>query len=233
MRYLAGAGIAALLALALPVAPASAVTVPFTEDFAGGDAAWRGNTNSVGTLDFSSDGYVTEVFNFGALTPTSQGPVLFRGNATANASGGAFAGDYILNGVSEIRILVRHNAPTEMVFFARFAAFPIGFPGAIITQTAGIAAGSSFTELVFDIDPSNPDMVFEDPVSGFAGVFGGVGNVQFGVAVPASLAGDPTNYSFDLTRIEIVPEAGGLGALALSACAALGALRTRKRSLRS
>ena len=230
MRFLAGAGLIALFALGLPVGPASAVTVPFTEGFTTGDSGWRGNTNSVGTLDWSSDGYVTEVFNFQSLTPTSQGPVLFRANASAGASGGAFAGDYILNGASEIRALVRHNAPTDVVFFARFAASPFGFPGGIISQTAGISAGSSFTELVFDLSPGNPNLVLEDPLQGYSAVFGFVGNVQFGVAVPASLAGVNANYSFDITSVEIVPEAGGLGALALAACAAFVALRARQEA---
>ena len=64
-----------------------------------------------------------------------------------------------------------------------------------------------------------------------AAVFGGVGNLQFGVAMPVSLAGNPTNYNFDLSSIEIVPEPDGLGALVLAACAALGAVRARKWSL--
>ncbi len=233
MRFLARVGMAACLALALPVAPASAVTVGFTEEFTSGDSAWRGNTNSVGTLDWSSDGYVTEVFNFQLLTPASQGPVLFRANASAGASGGAFAGDYLLNGVSEIRALVRHNAPTDMVFFARFASAPFGFPGGILSQTVGIAAGSSFTELVFDLSPGNPNLILEDPGPGYAAVFGFVGNVQFGVAMPANLAGVDANYSFDITSVEIVPEAGGLGALTLAAGAVLCALRARTRSFQT
>jgi hypothetical protein len=224
MRLLAGAGMAALLALALPVATAMAATVPFTETYSTGDSGWRGNTNSPGTLDWSSDGYVTEVFNFQSSVAGGQGPVLFRG--PVSASGGNFAGDWILDGVSEIRALVRHDAPTPVTFFARFAS-PLGFPGAIAVAFAPVASSEEWTELVFDILPGNPQFVsFEG--SDFATVFSNVGIVQFGVSVPEGLAGANEDYSFDLTNVSTVPETGGLSALALAACAALGALRPRK-----
>lgn len=224
MRFLAGAGMAALLALALPVATATAATVPFTESFSTGDSGWRGNTNSPGTLDWSSEGHVTEVFNFASSVAGGQGPVLFRG--PVSASGGNFAGDWILDGVSEIRALVRHDAPSPVTFFARFAS-PFGFPGAIAVAFAPVASSDEWTELVFGIYPENPQFVsFEG--SDFATVFSSVGIVQLGVAVPESLAGVDANYDFELNSVSTVPEAGGLSALALAVCAALRALRPRK-----
>jgi len=223
MRLLAGAGMAALLALALPVAPGAAATVPFTEAFTTGDDGWRGNPNTVGSLDWSSGGYVTEVFNFVGSTAGGQGPVLFRG--PVSASGGSFAGDWILDGVSEIRALVRHDAPSPVTFFARFAS-PFGFPGAIAVAFAPVASSTSFTELVFGIYPGNPQFIgFEG--SDFATVFSSIGTVQFGVVVPEALAGVDANYAFDLSSVSTVPEPGVLGALALAACAVSGAIRTR------
>jgi hypothetical protein len=70
-------------------------------------------------------------------------------------------------------------------------------------------------------------MVFEGAPN-FAGLFSNIASVQFGVIVPTALQNDPATYNFDLSSVEIVPEAGGLGALALAACAALGVLRSRK-----
>lgn len=225
MRFLVGIGVAALVALAVPVAPAGAATVPFTEDFAAGDAAWRGNPNTVGSLDWSSEGYVSEVFSFVSLTPASQGPVLFRG-----PNDSTYAGNWLTDGVLEVHFSVRHDAPVPVTFFARFPS-PFGFPGAIAVSFAPVVASSEWTELVFTIDPSNPQFIgFEG--SDFNTVFSNIGRVQLGVSVPEGLAGVDTNVTFDLASVSLVPEAGGLGALALAACGALFALRAR-HSLRA
>jgi hypothetical protein len=221
MRFLVGIGLAALMALAGPPTAASAATVPFTEDFATGDAGWRGNPNSVGSLDWSSAGYVSEVFNFAASTAGGQGPVLFRG--PVSASGGNFAGDWLTDGVSEIAFSVRHDAEVPITFFARFAA-PMGFPGAIAVAFAPVASSADWTQLVFAIDPSNPQFIgFEG--SDFTTVFSSIGTVQLGVVVPEALAGVDADVQFDLTSAATVPEPAGLAALALAALAAFFAFR--------
>jgi hypothetical protein len=234
MRRLVFAGALALLALAVPTGPAGAVTVPYTEGFASNDSGWRGNLNSIGTLDWNAGGYVTEVFNFAGNT-ADQTLILLRG--PVSASGGNFAGDWVLNGVSQINALVRHDAPVGVTFFARLArpagSAGDGFPGAVIVEmTTPVAVGSGFSAISFDIFDGNPLFTYEggpNPLN-FSTVFGNIATVQFGVYVPAELAGSATNYDFDMTSVSLVPEASGLSALALASCAALGALRTRKRS---
>ena len=234
MRRLAFAGAVALLALTVSSGPAEAVTVPYTESFSTNDSGWRGNLNSVGTLDWNAGGYVTEVFNFAGNT-ADQTLILFRG--PTSASGGNFAGDWVLNGVSQISALVRHDAPVGVTFFARLArpagAAGDGFPGAVIVELpTPVEVGSGFSAISFDIFDGNPLFTYEggpNPLN-FPTVFGNIATVQFGVFVPAALAGSATNYDFDLTSVSTVPEAGGLCALALAASAALGALRARERS---
>jgi hypothetical protein len=226
MRLLVGIGVAALVALTLPVAPASAATVPFTEGFTTGDSGWRGNPNTVGSLDWSSEGYVSEAYNFVGSTAGGQGPVLFRG--PASASGGNFVGNWLTDGVKEIHFSVRHDSEVPISFFARFVS-PMGFPGAIAVNFAPVAGSSEWTDLVFAIDPTNPQFIsFEG--STFAGVFASIGTVQLGVVVPEGLAGVDLNVQFDVSSVSAVPEPAGLAALALFTTAIAATFRARRRA---
>jgi hypothetical protein len=223
MRSWFGIGVAALSALVLQVAPASAATVPFTEGFTTGDSGWRGNPNTVGSLDWSSEGYVSEDFNFVGSTAGGQGPVLFRG--PASASGGNFVGNWLTDGVREISFSVRHDSAIPIQFFARFVS-PMGFPGAVAVNFTPVVSSSDWTELVFSIDPTNPQFVsFEG--SDFATVFASIGTVQFGVVVPEGLAGVDLSVQFDVSSVSAVPEPAGLASLALAMLAALVVFRAR------
>lgn len=226
MRSLVGIGVAALVALALPVAPASAATVPFTEGFSTGDSGWRGNPNTPGSLDWSAGGYVSEVFNFLGSTSGGQGPVLFRG--PASASGGNFAGNWLTDGVKEIHFSVRHDASVPITFFARFAS-PMGFPGAVAVNFAPVASSSEWTDLVFNIDPANPQFIsFEG--SDFNTVFASIGTVQLGISIPAALAGQDVSVKFEVNAVSTVPEPAGPAALTMVATAIVTTFRARRRA---
>jgi hypothetical protein len=221
---------ALLIALALP-AVAGAATVPFTEEFTASDANWRGNPNSVGSLDGWSatggaggGGYVSEAFNFVGSVFGAQGPVIFRG--PASASGGAFAGDWIADAVREVSVYVRHDAPVAVELFARFVS-PMGFPGAIAAGDVPVAPGQ-WTRLTFAIDPASPQWTsFEG--SDFATVFGNIGTVQIGATTPAALAGADVAVHFDLDAVSIVPEPASIAFLALAGLA-LGGVRFGKET---
>lgn len=231
MRFLAGRGLAALCALALPVV-ASAATVPFTEGFTSGASSWRGNPNSAGSLDAwtatggaDGGGFVSEGFNFLSSSVGAQGPVIFRG--PASASGGAFVGSWIADTVREVSVYVRHDAPVAIDFFARFAS-PMGFPGAIAAGATSVQPGQ-WTRLSFAIDRASPQWVsFEG--SDFDTVFGSIGAVQVGVSIPAALAGVDQVVHFDLDSVSIVPEPASTGLLSLAALALLGATRRGRES---
>ena len=215
MRSRVGRGLALLGALALPVA-AGAATVPFTEDFTASDGSWRGNPNAVGSLDGWSatggadgGGYVSEGYNFVSSVFGQQGPVIFRG--PASASGGSFAGNWIADAVREVTVYVRHDAPVPIDFFARFAS-PMGFPGAIAGANVSVAPGV-WTELTFAIDPTSSQwQSFEG--SDFATVFSSIGTVQIGATTPEALAGIDLVVHFDLDSVSIVPEPASVALLA-------------------
>ena len=73
------------MALGSSQGTASALTVPFTEDFASNVAGWRDNASNA--LTFASTGgpdggsYASGQFNYlGFVSPFGGGPVTFRGN---------------------------------------------------------------------------------------------------------------------------------------------------------
>src|SRR5262245_57648803 len=199
---------------------AAATTVPFTESFSSDAAGWRDAPNAALADWFPTDGadgggYISETFSF-ANSAAGDTPVLLR--AHAGASGNNFFGNWLTDGVTEYRMSVRNNAQAPVNFFTRFVS-PAGFPGAVAVEFAPVLPGT-WTEIVIPIDPANPQFIsFE--TSDFNTIFSNIGRIQVGVQVPAALAGNPNSFSFDLDRVQIVPEPAtvllmlGLGVLSL------------------
>ncbi|MEM0914612.1 MAG: PEP-CTERM sorting domain-containing protein [Planctomycetota bacterium] len=212
----------------LATSPALAVTNPFTESFDTDAANWGTNVASTpathvatgGAID--NGGYISTVFDFSG-TSAGQTPVLFRGQDELGSSGGAFEGNYIADGVTEYSMYVRHNAPTPLTFFTRFAS-AVNFPGGTAIEFVPVLP-NQWTEIVFAIDPSNPEFVSFSGTS-FGAVFSSIGHVQPGIEVPAALGGANTQITFDLDEVTIVPEPATLGLAALGGLAML----TRRRA---
>jgi len=196
---------------------ASAAIVPFTETFGQGPADWRFST-AIGLTAQPAGGpdgsaYVSTPFSFASQTAGAF-PVLFRGQENfgpAGSSGGAFAGNWITDGVTELSAFVRHDASVPLTFFARIARSPA--PGAISSGLFEVPA-NTWTRVTFAITPNSPQW-FNFEGSDFATVLSAVARVQLGVFVPASLAGSTTPLTFDLDSVSIVPAPAGLGAFAL------------------
>ena len=80
-----------LVARARSAASRSAATIPLAEEFSANDSAWRANSDGPGSLTWNASGghdgagYVSTSFDFVASTASAQGPVLFRGPASASA----------------------------------------------------------------------------------------------------------------------------------------------------
>lgn len=204
----AGAAAAALACASI----ASASLVGATETFDAGSANW---TNAAGTafLDWFPGGgpdgsaYASGTFNF-AGSNAGDTPVLLRAEAPAGASAGAFFGDYITAGVTELRFSVRHDGPVPMTFFTRFATAG-NFPGATAIVFAPVFS-NTWTELSIAIDPANPAFVtFEG--SDFSTIFSNIGRLQFGVSVDAGLAGFDQPVRFDIDNVRLIPAPGGIG----------------------
>ena len=206
---------------------ASAVLVPFVEDFATGSANWR---DSAGTADlnwFAAGGidngsYASTTYNF-ANAVAGDTPALMRAHASYNSSNGALVGDWLDAGVSAFSFAVRHNAGVPLTFFARIAT-PMNFPAVAAVAFAPVQS-DVWTTITFTIEPDNPAFVFEGPPA-FSTIFSNVGNIQIGVMVPDQLAGVDQTFSFDIDRVTLVPAPGVAGMLLL---ASFGFTRTRRR----
>src|SRR5438552_3698184 len=194
-----------LMAVIIAGGRAVATTIPFTEPFTSDAANWRNasgaaNATWLATGGADTGGYISQEYNFVSSVVGGPPVVLLRGQSNFGSSGNNFFGNWIADGVTEFRIWVRHNAPTNVTFFARFAS-PAAFPGAFAELTP-IPPGA-WTRLTVPITADNPQFItFEG--SDFATVFSNVGRVQIGVDIPDSLAGVDAAYSFDADLVSIV-----------------------------
>ncbi len=210
------------------VAALAGPTNPFTETFDNGANNWLGG-DFLPPAEFASggvgdSGYIATQTGF-EFNASGDFNTLFRGNKGffpgTDASGGAFIGDWIGAGVTNLRFSIRHDIPEPITVFVRFAADTGGaaFPGAVAINFAPVLAGV-WTEVSIDISPSNPAFVtFED--SSFENVFSNIGFIQIGVAVPDALIGDPRLFSVGLDNVSIVPAPAGLVAFVPVALAGL------------
>ena len=192
---------------------ASALTVPFTEDFTANVAGWR-DSNNANLLTFVGSGgpdggsYASGQINyFGFSNPFGGGAVTFRGQQSGGASGGAFVGNWLTGGVKEVSVWVRQNTTEDLTFFMRIATAG-NFPGATYNSST-IVTPNTWTLLTFATDPSSPcSPEFPGPGT-CADALANVGNVQFGTNVPASLALLDQSFTLDLDKVSI-PEPGTL-----------------------
>ncbi len=204
---------------------AQAATVPFTEDFTTGPANWF--VDSAGTMPLphhasgGPDGgaFVSSQFALrgeGSLEVAS----LFRAHQALGASGGAFTGDWLSDGVTELRFFIRHDAhvSTSLTFFARMAT-AANFP-AVVGLSSAVVPANQWTEILLPITPAD---ITPEPPGTFAGVLSQVGNMQIGVQA-RSLTGSEF-ITFGLDKVSIIPEPA---TLALFLCCAVPAVLRRR-----
>ncbi len=189
-----------LCGLVFSVIPSHAVT-SFVEHFDSGNANWRLNSSTAATQVIDgSNTYITVARNFESLSAGS-GAVLLRAQDEFNSSNHAFEGNYLTDGVISVSALFRHNLPEAAELFVRFAN-PNNFPGATAEVTS-LVSPNVWTPITIQINAANSEFVtFEG--SDFNTIFSNIGHLQFGVNIPASVAGTATNYGFDLDTVSIV-----------------------------
>ncbi len=200
---------------------ANAATIPFTEGFDTSSSSWRGNSpvgpdlTHVPTGGPGGSAYASTDFSFAGAS-AGDSATLHRGHVTFGSSGGAFAGNWITEGVTAFSVDVRHNAPVPLTYFTRFAG-PGNFPGGIAVNVVPVLP-NTWTTITFPIVDGFPFVSYEG--TSFAAVFSNLGNIQVGADAPAALAGNPATFTFDIDNPTIVPEPAtisllGLGSLAI------------------
>lgn len=213
------------IGLLLGVSPALAGDTVFTEEFA--DAAnWLtgGFTALTEVASGGPDGS-SYVSLDAAFNNIGQGTI-FRGHSGFNASGGAFAGNWIDQEYLELSAVVRHNAPLPLNYFVRLSG-PNNFPAAGVVSFAPVLP-NTWTEITFNVLSNSPQIVtFEG--SDYNTVFSNIGNVQLAVSVPDGFDMNLATFTFDLDQVSIatVPEPMSL-MLAVGGLVAVCGLRRRR-----
>jgi hypothetical protein len=219
--------VAAAAALVVTSAAIAGPTNPFTETFDSGASNWLGGgflpPAEFATGGVGDSGYIQAQTGFEFSDPEAFN-VAFRANKGllpgTDASGGAFIGDWIDAGVTNLSFSVRHDIPVPVTVFVRIAADSFGapFPGAVAINFSPVFAGQ-WTDISIDINEANPQFVTYEG-SSFQSILSNVGFLQIGVTAPDALLGDPTIYNIDLDNVAIVPAPAGAAALGTLALAA-------------
>ena len=205
---------AALFALLASVFPASALIVPFTEDFTSSNASWATGNSSVAagwspTGGVDDGGFIT---SSGTVATSGFGAIVFRGNAATNASGGAFVGNWIGGGVTTFSAYIWHDAPVALNFYARLDA----------------GAGRAGSSIDFSVPSSNwfqlevplvdaPTSFQSYGAGSFTSVFTNIQNVQIALSTNQTpgIVGQVVNVGLD--RVSVVPEPSTWALLLFSA----------------
>lgn len=205
---------------------ATALTVPFTEDFEGGIASWQDvGTNPVNLVTTGgSDGgqyiSVTEAVDMDTGT-------IFRCTGAAGCSGGAFVGDWAAN-VSEVSWDIMHNASEALEFFIRIATpanFPawIGYTGGAVGVNLSVAP-NTWTNLLVEIFDGAPAL--ETEFGPFLTTFANVGNFQIAVSAPD---GFDESVTFGLDQVSLAPAVPLPAAVWLFGSALIGLVGMRRK----
>jgi hypothetical protein len=200
------------LVLIASLLPVHALIVPFTEDFSVGASNWLNGASAAPT--WSATGGVDGggfISSSATMSGVGFGAALFRGNASSDASGDAFAGNWLTGGVSLFSAYVRHDALQAMDIFARLDA---GAGAAASSVLFNVPANQWFQISIPIVDsPTSFQSYGAAGPFGFSTVFANIQNIQFFAATNAPAG----TYNFSLDKVSSVPEPGTMGMLGLGA----------------
>lgn len=215
----------AIATLSLVASISTAGVTPFTETFDSGANDWLQGSFTApgfvasGALDDSA--YITSMADLNSAGPF--GLIVMRGQSDFNASGGAFVGDYLANGINRVTFDLRHNAGIDLGVALRVAS-PTNFPG-LAVELPELVASDEWVTLSFDLEFSNPLLTLEGPPTPefFNQIMAAVGNLQVSIDRPDGLT-TPLVVDFDLDNVSITPTPSTLGLLSIG-----GLLASRRR----
>lgn len=226
------AGPLSALVLASTAGPALAVST-FTETFDTNTSNWLNAVSAAPTYNatggVANSGYISYLspdFTSGGTGPFGAPPltILFRGNNAANASGDAFVGNWIADGVQTLSVAVRHNYGSTLSLYARLDA---GAGAAASLTPTFVIPSNTWTTITIPITNSNPPFLSYG-AGNFNSVFSNVQNVQLGLYVPANTFMDDLRFDIDDVTVSTVPEPTSLSLIGLG----LGLLALRRRPRR-
>jgi len=224
-------------ALIASLHPVQALIVPFTEDFPSGASNWLNGASQAptwsatgGVGDSAYISYTAPDFTSGSSSPFPPFPppfqLMFRANSSANASGGAFVGDWLAGGVTSLSVTVRHNYDSTLHLYARLAA--TGGAGASLAFNDAFAlAPNAWTTINIPIVESDPPFVGYGSGT-FSSTFSNIQILQFGLYLPANT--EFTGLRMDVASASIVPEPGTVGLVVFGLVGLV--LLQRRRTLR-
>lgn len=202
-------GFSCALVVAAQTAVSSAALVPFTENFTANSANWR-MADQVTPMAWSPAGgpggssFASGNYSFANnLAGTDQS--ILRGHNSFGASGGAFVGNWLTDGVTGFSFWFRHDAPVPVQVFSRYAK-PFS-AGAVSFDPAPIQP-NTWTKLTFSLAFGSPTLVLEGfpNLATYNNVFSDVQDLQIGIRTPAGIAQTAPSYRFDIDQVSILPE---------------------------
>jgi hypothetical protein len=239
MKTLRQAALIVGLTTALALPAAALAPLPFTEDFAANASGWltgdstapiwssSGWVDGSGYISFTAPEFTSGTNSFPGAPPLR---LMFRGNNANDASGDAFVGNWLADGVVSLSLIIRHNYTEPLNFYARLAASGGAGASLAFDSVFAIQATNTWTTVTIPIVDSNPPFVsYGMPGATFTSVFTNMQNLQFGLYLP-------TNTTFadlrmDIDSVSIVPEPSTWALLGCGAAVLAGlALRRRSKS---
>ena len=200
--------------------------LPFTENFEVSSSSWLNGSSQVPVYSAGGGlGGTGSIFTSGTIDTSGFGPIIFRGNNAAGASGGAFVGNWIVAGVTEFRAYVWHGGPVALNFYARFDKGA----GSAASSNNFLVAPSTWTEINIPILDSlgTTGQIFQSygaaGPGGFNSIFSDIKNIQIALGAAQDASTHGQTYTVGLDSVSIVPEPGtgmllilGLGLVASS-----------------
>jgi len=227
----------AVAAIGLGASSAHAIQIGFEEEFLGGVQGWEDNANDPMTAVTSGgpDGssYGSAQFDYtGFVAPfPGSGPIVHRAQDEDGASGGAFIGSWAAEGARGLTAWVRHDASEDLSYILRIATAS-NFPAVAIAADQGPVAAGGWTQLSFDVRGNNPLCSAESfsPLDTCSDLLlFGMGHLQLGVDAPQALIDAGELVTFDIDKVQVIPEPGVATLLGLG-LAGIGLQRRARES---